>query len=297
MTALEEARNDSRLLGITIDCTDNAWSKININGRCPENDVIQTADKDIPVNEALLNENEAEIQDEYLHVQNYAEDENERSSGIAAQIYTRANEITELAIEDENQEESTADLVADHDSLLNLNDDTLNLKYFDTKDDVENGPFVKIVVGKEVKSIRNTTLCWFLDQKQHRISTDRLTRFKTTPFGASNTRPRTRLSTSHPNAAPSAKVPKKNRNPNRNHAFENTSLQASLDSMEIIVEEYYAVFYPDKWYLGRILHSTEDGIATNDEALVEYFLWYDSDAGGRSYDNLRPGPPKYSQFV
>ncbi|KAK5640764.1 hypothetical protein RI129_009311 [Pyrocoelia pectoralis] len=83
-------------------------------------------------------------------------------------------------------------------------------------------PFLQIKVGNDIKTIRKSSLCWLYNEQSNKLSADRLIRVRS----KSNTT-----------------------------NIEN-NVTRKEENISVNIEEYYAVFYDDTWYIGRVIEET-----------------------------------------
>lgn len=82
--------------------------------------------------------------------------------------------------------------------------------------------FLKVKVGTDIKTIRKSSLCWLLNEQSNKLSSDRLIRVR----GNTNV---------------------------SNIGRKNPTTEEKLVGVIINVEEYYAVYYDEGWYIGRVV--------------------------------------------
>ncbi|KAL0100980.1 hypothetical protein PUN28_019401 [Cardiocondyla obscurior] len=128
---------------------------------------------------------------------------------------------------------SNSDLFDDPNDIRSKN---LELKDFSEKVSkssiTENSLFIEIEINNKIIVVKKFSYCWFLDEGNGKISTDRLRRFMTV-----------------------SSSPEKNENGLEKECFlENIpEIYNKNDVPKIFLEKYYAVFYDDKYYIGRVV--------------------------------------------
>ncbi|KAF5282760.1 hypothetical protein FQR65_LT02757 [Abscondita terminalis] len=180
---------------------------------------------------------------------------------------------------DELKESSSSDVIYEnsneqsntHLSDVDLGDTTIieelenvDLNLLDYSDSTNLSSLVEVRNKGKVLRIKKTTLCWFLDNKDSRLSSDRLQRVKGPKQIKDNNKQ-------------TIKKKKKKRLESDSDSLEEDHLSPIYDDSEdsetfsdvenissskagdisLAVEKYYAVAYHDTWYIGRILEANE----------------------------------------
>ncbi|CAH1176648.1 unnamed protein product [Phaedon cochleariae] len=218
---------------------------------------------------------------EYLLKHNYPLDVwiSEDATAITAQEKNLSHNLNETPGRKNNLGNDTMmDDMEDDQNILNDMEDDQNMLNMDSDTNRETNTFSEITVKKG-------TLCWLLDNKNPRLSTDRLERVRG-PKCASEV-----LSRVLPKKAPATKE-RKRRSSGTSTGSVSLSSPSYADSDEsetfsdlendksagpeetgdvfFFPEKYYSVAYKENWYIGRILEITNNG-------LVIKFLKYDLD--------------------
>lgn len=87
--------------------------------------------------------------------------------------------------------------------------------------------FSKVKVGTDVKTIRKSSLCWLLNERSNKLSADRLIRVR----GNANV---------------------------SNMTKKKAAAVEIITGTSIKLEQYYAVFYDDGWYIGRDIEVVQE---------------------------------------
>lgn len=169
-----------------------------------------------------------------------------------------------------------------------------NLKSRLNKNRDKNSPYLEVALkNRKIVTVRKSSLCWLFSEKQGRLSTDRLLRVRGSN-GASNTPAnkekgikKKKIQTSGSKALKSTR--KRKKNATKKCALSDTETESSISSSissstaesyisesetltedfsstdemqhEVIIiekEKYYAVFYDQKWYIGRVISEIEN---------------------------------------
>jgi len=174
-----------------------------------------------------------------------------------SKIICHNSEVTEnLVVED-------VDICASSSILLDESDfklESLELKDFSKrisrKSITENSPFVEIKVNDKIMIVKKS-YCWLLDQCKGKISTDRLRRFIT----LNNTNKRKNCT--------KVQLEKKQKYLKISNSFKEDQMcneECFLENdpntkvPEILLEKYYAVFYDDSYYIGRVVEQCKNQV-------------------------------------
>lgn len=128
--------------------------------------------------------------------------------------------------------------------------------------------FLKVQVKNKVLLIRKSTLCWFFATKCGRLSTDRLLRVRGM---SSNTKKRLNKKITNPRANKQKKKTQNNDSSSGSTSsivkldseFEGENSneeneENETDSKNIEIEKYYAVYYDNTYYIGRVIEVFEN---------------------------------------
>jgi len=143
--------------------------------------------------------------------------------------------------------------------------------------------YVKVILNNEqTKIVRKSAICWFFGSKKGRLSTDRIQRVKGMSGGITQNKHNTKIVHQKTKCNSKKKDTQRKKNTSKDETSDETSAsdQYSLHSdsisddfsdientpekngaeiknssniVEIKLEAYYAVFYDNRWYLGRII--------------------------------------------
>ncbi|CAH0558700.1 unnamed protein product [Brassicogethes aeneus] len=210
----------------------------------------------------------------------------------------------EVQIEDQNSFQNLnvdnfADFSLESDDKPEEEIDDLQLKDYSNKvfELTEDSPFVEVkLTNKKTKILKKSSLCWFFDEHSSRVSTDRLRRFFANRGKASkniknkisnkNSRKNSKTKTVKTKTYENATSSNDSDEPlyddstdtecfsNDSDSPENSSLKKKI-SLTIVLEKYYAVFYEQKWYIGRVIkeRSTDTYTMKFLKYELNYFVW------------------------
>lgn len=176
-----------------------------------------------------------------------------------------------------NVEDVDFDICASSSIFLDNSDfklENLELKDFSKqisrKSITENSPFIEIKVNNKIMIVKKS-YCWLLDENKGKISTDRLRRFIT----VNKTNKRTKSYTK-------VQFKKKQKyqedqmcNESKKKCFlENNSNICNTNIPEILLENYYAVFYDDNYYIGRVVDQSNNQVKMKFlKSELNSFIW------------------------
>lgn len=168
--------------------------------------------------------------------------------------------------------------------LKELKDVNLNLVDFSSRTSANKRCYVTIYNNTKKITVKKSTLCWLLDNKNPRLSADRLERVRgpkcasgVLPIKPAATKKRKRRSSDTSTGSVSLSSPSY-ADSDDSETFSDLENDKSEDPEErrnfFLTEKYYSVAYKENWYIGRILEITNN--STNN-GLVIKFLKYDLD--------------------
>lgn len=180
-------------------------------------------------------------------------------------IYNAAsNDASYDAIEDEQ------DLLEDLKKLKNLK--KCNIKDFSGNENSKNNSFLKVRVANKILTVKKSTLCWIFSDSSERLSSDRLSRFKgpqknkikNTGKNSNKNKNETDIDnagkTSDTSSDSSVSYTLGSDTDSENLSeTENHEKTEELPKICIKKEHYYAVYYDNSWYIGRILELVLNG--------------------------------------
>ncbi|XP_031357928.1 uncharacterized protein LOC116181664 isoform X2 [Photinus pyralis] len=210
MTALQEAINDCKLLGIyndrDNDDTQNLWEQIMIFDGSIDSQPYKLQDPDALDYHCV----DLNLSEEFSY---------EPATNDVLRQFVDQQDDSETS-EDQEQDDDHSD------SLINFQD--LNFADVPVEEPIhERSPYVKIKCQNgQIKTIRKKTLCWFLDDNVKRLSSDRLLRVRA--------------------------------DQNYNSRSPRTESTSETHPLKPVLESYYAVYYSESWYIGRVITQSED---------------------------------------
>lgn len=201
----------------------------------------------------------------------------EEVSIIKTDIFENENTITE-EINSGNEgrncaSEDEQELVEDLKNFKNIKKS--NIKDFSSNKSKNTDSFLKVKVENKILTVKKSTLCWMFSDTSGRLSSDRLSRFKSTDKSKTKdiniTKNQGKDSDSETSDSSISCILESD---TESESFESGNEKA-LD-ISIKKEYYYAVYYDNNWYIGRVLDSVEENRIFKIKFLkmeLDTFLW------------------------
>ncbi|CAG9768534.1 unnamed protein product [Ceutorhynchus assimilis] len=263
--ALQNVIEDMRYFGL--NAKENDWKFMQVP--------LIKRKQNIGVTQENVNMNEDDVEVGENCEENEIDHDVANTNNISDESNIVMNEVMDLISENISSEISNEDGEGD-----TLETGSINLKDFSGKVHVvsEKSPYIEVVIGKKTSIIKKSSYCWLLDQSNGRVSTDRLKRF----IGSTRKAPRkTPEKSASKNSEPTLKKTKQ-KLPMDQASGTSTDSSTDWDVMElddsddleefsdemlpcqsenlsetavpeIHLENYYAVFYDQSWFIGRII--------------------------------------------
>lgn len=170
-------------------------------------------------------------------------------------------------------------------SILFDNSDNFKLESLELKDFskqvsqksiTEDSPFIEIKVNDKIMIVKKSSYCWLLDECKGKVSTDRLQRFITSNKINKRTKNCTKMQ------------PEKKQkylqvsNSSEQYQMSNDSKDflekdpkvCNARVSEVLLEKYYAVFYDDNYYIGRVIDNCDNKIKIKFlKSELNSFIW------------------------
>jgi len=235
LEAKEKAKDDLTSLGIK--CVEDSFlgSSIPNTSLCRDGDSDEDSDADNVIENIITQETTSEVTQETT---------------------------SEVITEEERQE---LEILKNQ-----MNRQDFNLKDYSTYTGKKESQFLKVYLNSSnVKTIRKSTLCWLFSNKTGRLSSDRLLRVR---GPTTDKTPKKKTILPKKNKENAKKILNHNETSSEDSTeeyssqseFECENFSSDVDSdvggedknkekFKIIIEKYYAVYYSDQWYIGRIL--------------------------------------------
>lgn len=141
----------------------------------------------------------------------------------------------------------------------------------------ENSPFIEIKVNDKIMIVKKSSYCWFLDECNGKVSTDRLRRFITGNKINKRTKNYTKMQPEKMQKylqVSSFSEQDQMCNKLEEGFLENDPKVCNTSVHEVLLEKYYAVFYDDNYYIGRVVDYCDNQIKIKFlKSELNSFIW------------------------